>query len=97
MELIFHHKAGEKLDKLETEVRDHIWQKLQELGQNRFPRNSDVITVEGREVFKLKLKPDGKDKVDHRVVYDIEGGKIRIYNIFHRDAGYDKQEIASRF
>lgn len=56
-----------------------------------------IIQIKGREVYRLEIKEERNGEIDHRVIYDIENGKIRIYSIIYRDPGYKDREIAERF
>ena len=97
MELSFHPLARDELEGLEESEREFIWESLEGLKDNPTPKNSGIIKVEGRELFKLKIKPGKRNgRVDHRVVYDIRGSKITVFQIFHRDQGYDIDEIEGR-
>jgi mRNA-degrading endonuclease RelE of RelBE toxin-antitoxin system len=96
MELKFHPQAKNELKQLGNGKRQFVWNRLEELKDKPIPQSSGIIRVEGREVFKLKLK-HRKREINHRVIYDIQDDKLRIFQIFHRQKGYDKENIGDRF
>jgi hypothetical protein len=42
------------------------------------------------EVFRLKLKNNG---LDHRVFFDLDGDKVVILGVEHRDDAYTQESI----
>ncbi len=89
-----HPKAKDQLEDIEKEKRAEIKQTLSELEENPTPDESKLIEVKNRTIYSLKIKENG---LDHRAIYDILNTEIVIYTIFHRDFGYNKDRIASRF
>lgn len=95
MEAVYSPEARETLQSLPEKVKDSIREGVEELKSNPTGHeNSKIIKIAGREVYRLKVKEERSGKIDHRVVYDIEKGKIRIYSIFHRDEGYSEKRIS---
>ncbi|MFB6158565.1 MAG: type II toxin-antitoxin system RelE/ParE family toxin [Candidatus Nanohalobium sp.] len=97
MKLNLHKKAVKEITELKPEHQQYIWEKLQELKKEpNSHENTGTIQVQGRTVFKYVMKGEIGGK-DYRAVYDIENSRIRIFAVFHRDQGYDKDKIARRF
>ena len=60
-------------------------------------KDSKLIQIKGRDVYRLEIKEERNGEIDHRAIYDIEDGKITIYSIIYREPGYPDEEIADRF
>lgn len=59
---------------------------------------SQNLSVSKAEISTdLEIKEERKGEIDHRAIFDIENGKIRIYSVFYREPGYPDEEIAERF
>lgn len=97
MEVVYSPRAKEEIQSLPDKVKDRIREKIEELKDDPLRHeDSKIIHVQGRNVYRLKIKEKRGGKVDHRAIYDVENGRIRIYSIIHRDEGYDKDEISDR-
>jgi mRNA-degrading endonuclease RelE of RelBE toxin-antitoxin system len=97
MKLEIMEKALQDISDLESPVRDWIMNSLQELESRPIAHpNSGLIRVKGQQVFKYVMKQGSKGGKDYRAIYDIEGEKIEVKAIFHRDKGYDKEELSDR-
>ena len=59
--------------------------------------DSKLIRIKGRDIYRLEIKEERRGEIDHRAIFDIENGKIRIYSVFYREPGYPDEEIAERF
>lgn len=90
-------EAEEDLKQFGKEDQRYIRDRLLELEKRPTGHeDSDVIMVGGRQVLKYVMKSGTRGGRDYRAVYDIREGKIRVAAIFHRDEGYDKDEIEDR-
>lgn len=97
MELIIEPEAEEDLKQLEKEYQKYIKERLQELkSKPTGHEDSDTIRIQGRQIFKYIMKEGSRGRKDFRAVYDIIDDQIRIVAIFHRDKGYNKEEINNR-
>ena len=97
MKLEIKEKALQDISSLEKPVKDCIMNRLQELESRPTAHpNSGLIRVKGQQVFKYVMKQGSKGGKDYRAVYDIEGDKIEVKAIFHRDEGYDKEKLSER-
>jgi len=89
-------EAVEDLKDLNKDQQNYIEQCLVELEENPTDHeDSGLIRVRGRQVFKFVMKEDA-DGFDFRAVYDIDDDTVRVYAVFHRDEGYNKEEINGR-
>ncbi|MFB6144663.1 MAG: type II toxin-antitoxin system RelE/ParE family toxin [Candidatus Nanohaloarchaea archaeon] len=97
MEIVFSPEAVEEIRSLPEDVRQKIMSGIEELKNN--PTNhadAKLVQIDGKQVYRLKISEGRGEDLDHRAVFDIEDGKIRVYSVFHRDKGYDKDEIGER-
>ncbi len=91
-------RAFEDLKNLDEEVSDEFFDILQKLEDEGMSIKEVSLWEDNRGelLFRLKIK---EDKTDHRGFSDIEDGKAVVYNVFHRDEGYEnsvKKEVESR-
>jgi mRNA-degrading endonuclease RelE of RelBE toxin-antitoxin system len=97
MRVDFDPKAREELENLKKEHRAFVLTRIEELQENPTSHeNSGLIRVGGRQVFKYVMKEGSKGGKDYRAVYDVEGQSVKIFAVFHRDEGYDKQLLDDR-
>jgi mRNA interferase RelE/StbE len=80
--LVFDKKAIQDMNKLESSVKDRIWNKLQMSKENPFRFFEKLVEMKG---FKLRIG-------DYRVIADIFRDKeaIVILRVGHRKNIYDK-------
>ncbi|MFB6159456.1 MAG: type II toxin-antitoxin system RelE/ParE family toxin [Candidatus Nanohalobium sp.] len=99
MEIELHKQAERELQEFSQEIRQELKSRLKELEDSPAGHeNSDRIEVRGRPVFRYVTKENSRGgEIDHRAIYDIKDGKVMVYTVFHRDKGYQKNDIARRF
>lgn len=98
MDLVVEPEAERDLKQFDTEYQSYILKRLKELEENPASHEGcDTIQVKGRPVFKYVMKQGSRGGKDFRAIYDILDSEIRVIAIFHRDKGYDKEEISERF
>ncbi len=80
--IVFEKRALHDLNKLETEVKERIWNKIQDCKENPFRFFEKLVEAQG---FKLRIG-------DWRVVADILGekGAIIVLKVGHRKNIYDR-------
>lgn len=89
MELIFTRQAKQDLDDLSPAQVEAIKQQLEALRAHPTSHeDTKLIRLKDRRLYRLKITEERGGAIDHRVIYDITDGTIRIYSIFHRDHGY---------
>jgi len=97
MEIVYSPEAREDLELLPESLRDKIRSKISELEHSPTDHeDAKLIRIGGREVYRLKVRKERGGKLDHRVIYDIEDGEIRVFSILHRDEGYSNGDIQLR-
>ncbi len=97
MELVVEPEAEDDLTQFKEEHQQYVLEQLKELKQSPTGHeSSDTIRVKGRPVFKYKMKEGDRGGKDFRAVYDIIDSEVRVVAIFHRDTGYDKEELSER-
>lgn len=90
--------AVSDLDDLTERQKRFVRDCLQELEDNPTShKSSGLIRVKGRQVFKFVMKHGDDESLDFRAVYDIDGEYVKVYAIFHRDLGYNKEKLDERF
>ncbi len=99
MNLELRKEVIDEISRFSSETQQYIWKQLQELKHSPVDNSSvDTLKVQGRMLFRYVMKEDGRGgKRDHRAVFDIREDNVVIYAVFHRDRGYQKDEIAKRF
>jgi len=89
MNIAFTDEAQEDLESLTQTQRKAVKERLGELRDQ--PTSHDdvkLIRVNDRDVYRLRVRDRRGGEIDHRVIYDIRQGTIRVYSIFPRDDGY---------
>ena len=81
-EIIFDKKALEQLNKLEKQIKERIWTKLQLCKENPFRFLEALVEIEG---FKLRVG-------DYRVIIDIDykNKVLKVIKVGHRRNVYEK-------
>ena len=81
-------RAEEDLSHFDEEVEEIIRDKIEELeDEGTGHQDTKLIRVDERPVFRLEIG-ERNEKVDHRAVFDIIKGEIKILAVIHRDEGY---------
>ncbi|MFB6144527.1 MAG: type II toxin-antitoxin system RelE/ParE family toxin [Candidatus Nanohaloarchaea archaeon] len=97
MNLEFDSEDRSELLGFEEEHQEYVLSRLKELRSGPTSHeDSGLIQVGGRNLFKYVMKEGSRGGRDFRAVYDVEQDSIKIFAIFHRDEGYDKDEIEDR-
>jgi len=97
VEVIYSPGAIEDVQQFPEKVRKEVRSKIDQLKDNPTGHeDSKIIRVGKRQIYRLEIREERGGEVDHRAVYDIEDGKIRIFMVIDRDEGYDKDEIQER-
>ncbi|MFH0936191.1 MAG: type II toxin-antitoxin system RelE/ParE family toxin [Candidatus Woesearchaeota archaeon] len=81
-EIVFDKKALEQLNKLENQIKERIWTKLQLCKENPFRFLEALIEIEG---FKLRVG-------DYRVIIDIDykNKTLKVIKVGHRRNVYGR-------
>jgi len=82
--------AVEDLKEMEDHVQKQIRDKIEELKDGPLGENTSLLSKQGLEVFRLKLKNNG---LDHRVFFELDGDKVVILGVEHRDDAYTQESI----
>ena len=72
------------LDKLDKELRVRIWEKLDELKINPFPRGVEQVLGKREKSFRVRV---GKYRIQYVVFKDKN--EIALFNVDKRDRAYD--------
>jgi mRNA-degrading endonuclease RelE of RelBE toxin-antitoxin system len=82
--------AVEDLKQFDKEVQKLVRDRIEELRNNPLNENTSLLSKQGLEIFRLKLKTD---RLDHRVFFDLDEGKVVVLGIEHRDQAYTPESI----
>lgn len=89
-------EAIDELLNLEDEIQSEVIQGIEELPE----RGLDWELVErvkrrelGIDFFRLKLDPEEKTEINHRVLFDVWEGKFYILKIGSRENFYSRDEL----
>lgn len=89
VEIEFTEQANKDLDELTTSQIREIRNQLEELRAE--PTSHDdvsLIQIQDRSMYRMTVRNRRGGELDHRIIFDIEEGMIRIYSVFHRDRWY---------
>lgn len=81
-QLIFDKKALHDFNKLEDNIKERIWKKLQETKENPFRFLKSLASIEG---FKLRVG-------DYRAIIDVDNANkiLKVLKVGHRKNIYDR-------
>jgi mRNA-degrading endonuclease RelE of RelBE toxin-antitoxin system len=82
--------AVEDLKELDKQVQKQVRDKIRELKDSPLGGNTSLFNKQGLELFRLKLK---NDKLDYRVFFDLDGDKVVVLGVEHRDNAYTQESI----
>jgi len=78
------------LKQLSSEVQEQVRDEIEDLENHPLREDTSLVTKQGLEVFRLKLKSDA---LDHRVFFDIYGDTVVVLGVRHRDNAYTQESI----
>jgi len=97
VKLVYSPEAKKEIKDFSPEVRDRVRSKFKEIKANPTGHEDvKLIQVKGSQIYRLKIKDSRGSEIDHRAVFDISKDKIRIYSVFKRDKGYQKEELEDK-
>jgi mRNA-degrading endonuclease RelE of RelBE toxin-antitoxin system len=82
--------AVEDLKEMDDRVQRQIRDKIEELKDGPLGEDTSLLSKQGLEVFRLKLK---SDRLDHRVFFELDGEKVVILGVEHRDDAYTEESV----
>ncbi|QGA80422.1 type II toxin-antitoxin system RelE family toxin [Candidatus Nanohalobium constans] len=82
--------AVEDLKEMDEQVQRQIRTKMEELRESPLGENTSLMSKQGLEIFRLKLKDD---ELDHRVFFKLDGRKVVVLGVEHRDDAYTQKSI----
>jgi mRNA-degrading endonuclease RelE of RelBE toxin-antitoxin system len=90
MRISWHSQARKDLQKFDKQVQEHLMKHVDELEEAPLGENTSLLTKQGLEIYRLKLKTG---QLDHRVFFDLDGDKVVILGVKHRDNAYTQESI----
>lgn len=82
--------AIKDLKEMEENVQKLVRDKIEELKDDPLGENTSLLSKQGLEIFRLKLK---NQELDHRVFFDLDGDKVIVLGVEHRDNAYTQESI----
>lgn len=90
MKLDIREGAVEDLKEMDRQVQKQVRDEIEGLRDNPLGENTSLLNKQGLEIFRLKLK---NSELDHRVFFDLNGDKVVILGVEHRDDAYTQESI----
>ncbi|PSQ47240.1 hypothetical protein BRD19_09830 [Halobacteriales archaeon SW_7_65_23] len=91
MKLEIREGAVEDLKQLDKTIQKQVRDEIRELKHGPLGENTSLLSKQGLEVFRLKLK--NNDELDHRVFFNLDGDTVVILGVEHRDNAYTQESI----
>ena len=90
MKIEWHRDARQDLEELDENVKAEVLRHVKSLRKAPLGENTSIVSKQGLEVFRLKVKEEG---LDHRVFFDIDGQEVIVLGVMHRDQAYTNQSL----
>lgn len=90
MKIEWHPEARNDLERFPPDIQREILNRVGTLRDSPLGENTSLVSKQGLDIFRLKLK---NDELDHRVYYDLEDGTIIVLGVEHRDTAYTTESI----
>jgi len=90
MKLDIREGAVEDLKRMDEEVQELIRDEIRELKDSPLGEDTSLMSKQGLDIFRLKLK---SEELDHRVFFDLDGDKVVILGVEHRDGAYTPESL----
>ena len=90
MKLEIREGAVEDLKEMDRQVQKQVRDEIEGLRDNPLGEYTSLLNKQGLEIFRLKLK---NSELDHRVFFDLNGDKVVILGVEHRDNAYTQESI----
>ncbi|MFB6190262.1 MAG: type II toxin-antitoxin system RelE/ParE family toxin [Candidatus Nanohaloarchaea archaeon] len=90
MNLKWHSEARRELQELDEPIQEEVVGRVEQLRDEPFGEDTSLLSKQGLEIFRLKLKTD---RLDHRVFYDVRGDELVILGVIHRDDAYTQESV----
>lgn len=90
MRIDWHSEARQELQEFDKQTQERLMNQVDALEETPLGENTSLMSKQGLEIFRLKLKTDN---LDHRVFFDLDGDKVIIFGVEHRDDAYTQESI----
>lgn len=90
MRIDWHSEARQELQEFDKPTQKRLMNQVDTLEEAPLGENTSLLSKQGLEIFRLKLKTDN---LDHRVFFDLDGDKVIIFGVEHRDDAYTQESI----
>jgi mRNA-degrading endonuclease RelE of RelBE toxin-antitoxin system len=82
--------AVQDLKQFDKQIQEQIRDGIKRLVGDPLGENTSLLSKQGLEIYRLKLKTS---ELDHRVFYDLDGDRVVVLGVEHRDDAYTQESI----
>lgn len=96
MRLQWHPEAIQEFLELDTKIQEYLnnyIEKLPDKGINWEKVGRVKREKIGLDAYRLKLNPEDKDEINHRIIFDIDENKFKIVKLGTRPEFYDLENL----
>jgi mRNA-degrading endonuclease RelE of RelBE toxin-antitoxin system len=90
MKLDIREGAVEDLKEMEDQIQKQVRDRIEGLRDRPLGENTSLLSKQGLEIFRMKLK---NSELDHRVFFELDGDKVVVLGVEHRDDAYTQESI----
>ena len=82
MRIDWHSEARQDLQEFDKRIQELLMERVDAMEEAPLGDNTSLLSKQGLEIFRLKLK---NSRLDHRVFFDLDGDRVIILGVEHRD------------
>ncbi|WP_299330886.1 type II toxin-antitoxin system RelE family toxin [Haloplanus sp.] len=82
--------AVQDLKQFDKQIQEQIRDGIKRLVGDPLGENTSLLSKQGLEIYRLKLKTS---ELDHRVFFDLDGDRVVVLGVEHRDDAYTQESI----
>lgn len=90
MKLDIREGAIKDLKEMEDQIQKQVRDRIEGLRDRPLGENTSLLSKQGLEIFRMKLK---NSELDHRVFFELDGDKVVVLGVEHRDDAYTQESI----
>jgi len=90
MRIDWHSEARQDLQEFDKRIQEHLMGQVGAMEEAPLGDDTSLLLKQGLEIFRLKLK---NSRLDHRVFFDLDGDRVIILGVEHRDNAYTQESI----
>lgn len=96
MEILWNKEAKEEFLDLEKEIQEEINKYKDKLPEKGLKWEKVGLVFDSGldlEAFKLKINPEDKEEINHRLIFDVEKDSYVVYKVGERPDFYDSDNL----